>query len=513
MPVGISIKDLGPVTEFEYQLDSPGLHVLKGRNGCGKTTTLRTVQLATDGNTDVRPGKRDGAPRGEATIAGKTLRVVKQIREEGELTIEGLGDLSIADLHSPSFEKATTRDRHRIKTLTRLAGVKADATLFHGLLGGQEQFEAVVPHDSLTTDDLVDMAQRVKRAIEREAQRVEEREKTALADARAQASIAESVDMSLEHDDAKLQALLESAIKFHSLEKGKLDALLTKREAASDSIAKADAARARLSELGQGKTVTEATADRARAKAALDDAEAKVKRIELELDAAKATARAAGTAYDAARSAVEQAKREEALHAELHSAINAAGIEAPSEESIIDQQNDVDYAARSVASAKEAVTLGVKIRGAIEAQRRSERANEASKELHRKAKALRDAASDTADVLTGAIARLNDCPLRIKLNEDGEPRLVVATDRSESEPFDELSDGERWIHVVQIAAQQNRLIVLPQAAFGELSPSSKTQLHRLAIENQCYILTAVADDCELHGESYADAIRTEAAAE
>lgn len=511
--VELNIKDIGAVEEFSYDFQSYGLHVLKGKQGAGKTTVLRVADIICNGNTDTRPSKRDGAPRGEATVAGKTLRIVRQVREEGELTINGGCDLSIADLHSPSFEKATTRDRHRIKTLTRLAGVKADATLFHGLLGGQEQFEAVVPHDSLTTDDLVDMAQRVKRAIEREAQRIEEREKTALADARAQASIAESVDTSLEHDDAILQGRLESAIKAHSAEKAKLDALLTQREAASDSIAKAEAARARLAELGQGKTVAEATADLSRAKGAMDDADAKVRRIELELDAAKATARAAGTAYDAARSAVEQAKREEALHAELHAAINAAGIEAPSLESIETQTEITHEAYDEVEAAKSAVTLGVKIRGALEAKRRSERANEAAKELHRKAKALRDAASDTADVLTGAIARLNDCPLRIKLNEDGEPRLVVATDRSESEPFDELSDGERWIHVVQIAAQSNRLIVLPQAAFGELSPSSKTQLHRLAIENQCYILTAVADDCELHGESYADAIRTEAAAE
>ncbi len=342
---------------------------------------------------------------------------MRQVREEGELTINGGCDLSIADLHSPAFEKATTRDRHRIKTLTRLAGVKADATLFHGLLGGSDQFEAVVPHDSLTTDDLVDMAQRVKRAIEREAQRIEEREKTALADARAQASIAESVDTSIEHDDAILQERLESAIKVHSAEKAKLDALLTQREAASDSIAKANAARSRLLELGQGKTVAEATADQTRAKAALDDAESKVKRIELELDAAKATARAAGTAYDAARLAVDQAKREEALHAELHAAINAAGTEAPPEESITDQQNDVDYAARSVASAKEAVTLGVKIRGALGGTtpigaRKRGRKGSSTEKRRRSVTQL----PNTADVLTGAIARLERLPhFRIKL--------------------------------------------------------------------------------------------------
>jgi len=37
----------------------------------------------------------------------------------------------------------------------------------------------------------------------------------------------------------------------------------------------------------------------------------------------------------------------------------------------------------------------------------------------------------------------------------------------------EVTDGERWIEVVKIAAANNRLIVLPQAAFGELSESSR----------------------------------------
>lgn len=511
MSLEINIRDIGPVTEFEYRFNAFGLHVLKGRNGSGKSTTLRTVQLATDGHTDSRLVKRDGTPRGEATIAGKTLRVVKQIREEGELTIDGLGSFSIADLHSPGFEKVTTRDRHRIKTLVQLTGVTADASLFHGILGGKEAFEKIIPVDSLTTDDLVEMAGRVKRALEREALRIEGLEKTALADARAQASIFEAVDTTREHRDEVLQATLEIAIKTHTSRVTHLEALKSKREAAADSITKADEARARLAQLGTGKTVAEATKELDRAKLDMSDAEAVVRRIEAELDTAKANARAAGTKYDAAREAVEQAKREEALHAELHEAINSAGLVAPVPEEIAKAEADALLAADGVTSAKAAVTQGVRIREALAAQAKSERFNAQAKELHDDAKRLRDAATDTADVLTGAISRLNDCPLRIRLDDDGEPRLVVATDRSETEPFDELSDGERWIHVVQIAAASNRLIVLPQHAFGELSPSSKEQLHRLAIANQCYILTAVADDCELHGESYAEAIRTEAA--
>src|SRR5262249_10937389 len=145
----------------------PGLFVLRGAHGSGKTTILRTVQLATDGDTGTRPIKRDGVRAGEATVAGKTLRIAKQIRQEGELSVDGIGDLSIADLHTPAFDKPETRDKHRIKALARLAGVEADASLFHRLFETRERFERLISADAMRTDDLVEMAARIKRAAEK----------------------------------------------------------------------------------------------------------------------------------------------------------------------------------------------------------------------------------------------------------------------------------------------------------------------------------------------------------
>lgn len=93
-------------------------------------------------------------------------------------------------------------------------------------------------------------------------------------------------------------------------------------------------------------------------------------------------------------------------------------------------------------------------------------------------------------------------------SDDGDPRLVLATDRSENEAFDELSDGERWPVILAVAAASNRLIVLPQSAFGELAPSTREALDAMAAERDCYVLTAIADDCDLHGERYAEFART-----
>lgn len=507
----IRVRDTGPVEEFAYQINGYGLHVLYGPQGAGKTTVLRSVQLAVDGRTDVRPSKRDGAARGEISVCGKTIRIMKQVREEGELTVDGLGDISIADLHSPPYKDAVTRDRHRVKTLVRIAGVKADASLFWSLLGGQENFEAIIPVDSLTTDDLVEMAARVKRAIERRAQEVEERERTELANARAQAAIAESVDTTAPNDADELQAALERAIRSHAQQKEALASLQKRAADAATAGSRAEKARAKLEAIGGGLTIAEAEARLTSENANLATVESQIARLEQRLTEAKQARREVIAKRDAAEDALEAARREEALHAELHAVIDAANsIVAPTADEIEDADYELRNAGQRLEMARDAQTEGVRIREALAAAERAEKHSEAAKKLAARARRLRDAASDTLTVLSNAIASINDCPLRVLLTESGDPRLVLSTDRSESEPLDELSDGEKWALVVQIAAGANRLIVLPQSAYGELSPSTRRQLHELAKQHQCYVLTAIADDCPLHGEAF-ESVTTEAA--
>lgn len=497
----ISIKNIGPITEFEYELGDFGVHVLRGKQGAGKTTCLRAVELAVNGRSDVGLTKRDGAQRGEVSIAGHVIRIQKVIREEGDLSVDGLGDISIAELHSPKFKNAATRDQHRIRTLVRLAGVEADVQLFREQLG--ERFDAIVPVDSLKTDDLVEMAARVKRAYESEAQRVEKRVETEQANARAQAAIAEVIDIERPHDESELQDDLARAMQTESARKAELDALVKAKYEARTAGKRAAEARDKLDELGGGATVAEATAKLEVENGNLAAVDSQIERFEAKLREAKQARREVLTKRDAAEAALEAAKREEALYAELHAIIDAASsLVPPDEDEIETAETQLNDAKVEVAAAKSAITEGAKIRAAIAAKSKSDEHMAAANKLSTEARRLRGAAADTFSVLTNAIARINDCPLRVALSDEGDPRLVLETDRSEAEPFDELSDGLKWLHVVRIAASANRLIVLSQSAFGELSPSSKAYLDKLAKEHKCWVLSAEADDCELHGTPY-----------
>lgn len=491
MSTTIEVKSVGPVVEFEYEMDAPGIHVLLGDHGAGKTTILRTVQLATDGRADGgKPTKRDGAKKGEATVAGKTITIGKSIREEGELSLEGLGDLDLAGLHSPKFLDASTRDRHRIKALVRLAGVEADPALFHELLGGREAFDAIVDAAATETDDLVEMAAKIKRAIEKAAQGMERQAETARSNLRAKQDQFAGVDLSAPHDETVLQKAIETAIANRAAITQKRDDALSVKRKALEARAKLEKAEA------SGESVDDCAAELAKAVDARRTAEALVEELQRKLDAAQAALELAIQKEGAAEHVLEAARLHAELVADWKADIDAAeSVECPSDA-------DIEAAQSAVDAANAAAALGLKVRSALTAKQHAERYGKEAKEHDAEAGRYRKAAGATQDVLTEAIGRIQNCPLKVWNDDDGNARLVIETDRSEREPFDDLSDGEKYDVLFGMLAKRGRVIVLSQAGWGEMSPSLRDRAQRIAQQRECYILTAQADDGELRGEAY-----------
>lgn len=487
-PTSIELRDIGPVEEFTYQMQRPGLHVLRGHQGAGKTTILRTVQLAADGRTDIRPSNRDDTRRGEANIAGKTLLITKRVREEGEISVDGLGDLDIANLHTPKFVDPATRDRHRIKTLVKLAGAPADASLFYDLLKNREAFDEIVPADATSTDDLVEMAAKVKRAIERAAQDQEKREETARANMRAQAALCEGVDISLPDDEEPLRVALHEALQSESRMKLQRENALEMRHMAAK--ARTDLENLQKPDVEDLCTQREAAAERLRA------AEEHVNDLTEQMTLAKESLATAEADMHRVSERLTHANEIVKHRDSLVDTINSAeDLDCPSE-------NEIVNASAIIEKAQAAITMADKIRTAKLAQAESERHSGEAKTHGQVARQLRDAAKDTMTVLTDAVREIPGCPLRVIETTTGDPRLVLETGRSGSELFDDLSDGERWPHIIRLAAAKNRLIVLHQAAFGELAPSTRQLLDNLAREHDCYILTAQVDDGPLRAEAW-----------
>lgn len=489
MSTAIAINGVGPVVDFEYELADPGIHVIRGDSGSGKTTILRTVELATGGKVE-KPTKMDGVKSGTASIGDRRLRIGKVVREEGDLSLEGLADLDLASLHTPKFQNAHTRDNHRIKALVRLAKVTPDVSLFHELLGTREEFDGVVDADAVSTDDLVEMSAKVKRAIEKAAQAQERQAETARANQRSKSELFAGVDLKAPHDQKKLQDAQVAAIERKS-------AIAQKRVDALEVLATAKIARDNLAEADAGATdIESAKQELESAVAARKQAESVVEELERQLTEARHKLEVAEINERSAESTLLDAERHAEVTADWRTAIEAAeGIECPTEE-------DVAEASAAVDAANAAVELGKTVRDALQAKTDAERYAELAKGYEQAAKRYRTAAAATQDVLSDAISRIPNCPLRVWNDDSGNSRLVLETDRSEREPFDDLSDGERYDVLMPMLFRNGRLLVLSQAGFGELSPAIRHRVHEGARRSGTFVLTAQADSGSLRAELY-----------
>lgn len=492
--VNIDITDIGPVEEFSERLH-PGVTVLRGPQGCGKTTILRTVELGVTGDTTgklTKLTKRDGSKLGTADIAGRLLKINRVTRSEGELTVDTLGDIDLATIHSPKFEKPETRDATRIKALVRMAAVTTDLAAFKKELTQKsaitaEEFDALTADMQLSTD-IVEDAAIIKRAVDRAALAKEKDYEKLAAQAKAKLDQINGMDLSKIPDIPALLKEWQDATANEST-------ITAKAAAAKQAEELAEASRKKLAALqAANATSTEsATAHQAHCLDEQRQASLELNRIKLLLTAAEEAVR---TADDKCRFAAESltlANQHAASLASLTADINAV-TPGPTPAEI-----EAAMSARSNAHAN--YLLGEKVKSALAIESEARELNLKAKELAKSADRHRIAAGLAFNCVTDALSKLNNCPLSIK-EIDGSPRLVIDTDRSVTEPFDELSDGERWKVLVPLATAPNRIITLSQAGYGELQPATRLMLHNLTIERGGYLLTAQADDKPLRAEPY-----------
>ena len=127
----------------------------------------------------------------------------------------------------------------RVGIDSSLANVLPSAELFYGLVGGREEFEKLIGTSAMAAEDLVLMAERIKRDLEAKARSEENQAEHAEGRARGAREAAAGVDVNAECDAAKLQAILEIAVRQESQ-------LAAQREAATKASRAAQLAQDQL---------------------------------------------------------------------------------------------------------------------------------------------------------------------------------------------------------------------------------------------------------------------------
>lgn len=489
--ISINIEDIGPIEEFSEKVN-PGLTVLRGPHGCGKSIILRTIDLVLTGGTSGKLTKRDGSKIGTAEIAGMLLKINRVTRSEGELTVDSLGDIDLATIHSPKFEKAETRDATRIKSLVRMAAVTTSLAAFEKELTQKsaltaEEFKTLTVDLTMSTD-IVEDAAILKRIIDKAALAKEKDVEKLAAQAKAKLDQIKDLNLATIPD---LPALLKTWQDAAANE----TAINTRAEDCTKANTLAEESRKKLAALQekQGTSIDAAAAHQVACEKELVDANHEVTRAKLLVTAAEEAVRIAADKCNFADASLKQAMQHAASLESLTADINAV-TPGPT-------QAEIDAAKSSKEAAHSAYLTGEKVKDGLLIEAAARDINAQAKELSKSAERHRTAAGLAFNCVTAALSNLENCPLGVK-DIDGNPRLVIATDRSPEEPFDELSDGERWKVLVPLATAPNRIITLSQAGYGELQPATRLMLHTLTVERGGYLLTAQADDKPLRAEPY-----------
>lgn len=482
----IELVDIGPIKHVSIPVpEGGGLCVLRGRNGRGKSKALEAIDAALSGRGGL--SVRDGALRGEVNAFGVKITVGRSTRRTGELEVESLeGRLDVAALVDPLVKSPEAADARRIKALVSLAGVTPSPELFHGLVGGAGEFEKLVSKTTAESDDLVVMAERVKRELEAAARKAEDAAEHAAGHAQAKREAAAGVDLSAESDAATLQQALEEAIRSES----SLKAQAAAAEKAAKTIREAQERLEDAEAAYQGPTAAEALASERKAEELVAAVNREVQEVEALLAKNRALQQEANAALAAAireRKAAEQHEQtiaawRDQLAADLPAAVSA---------------DELAERRAAVSRSRAAVELGALIRDARRKLDESEQSAAKAKQHRAEAQRLREAAKATDEVLSGAIAACGS-PLRVEAG-----RLVLDTRRGATY-FGELSHGERWRLALDIAIEKlgpGGVLTIPQEAFESLDPQNRQAIAEHVAGRGVLVLTAEASaDEELRAE-------------
>lgn len=473
----ISAENLGPITELVFALESPGVTVLVAPNGSGKTILLEAVQAAARG--DGKLPLRDRTKRGKVEAFGATITIGGTCRHTGEFEVTNLeGRFDLAGLVDPRIKTPSLADSARIKSLVSLTGVTAAVDLFrqHEAF---ENFDRVVRAGSTATEDLVEMARKIKGDYDEAARAAEDEAEREIGHADGLKPAAD-LDLKLQSDAKLLQAEYDAA-------RDSVTRLKTQKEDAERNRVTFERAMKVLADISGDELRTERDELTEQIKAQAAETEKNTDSIEelrLQIEELQTRNRALQSESVTSAAKIATIERQIKLIDEANATIATCKTDGP-------LPIEIDSAISDMDAAQSMVEQGALIRQALKDQEKAAAHRKAAGQSRIRAAKYRDAGKATDEVLSNCIK----CP-QLRVESDGKSaRLVTDTDRGKSITYHDLSDGEKWTIAIDIGADQvgeGGLLVISQIGWEGIDGRNRQIIHQRAVERGVYILTAEA---------------------
>lgn len=442
----ITIENLGAIEHVEIPAHPGTVVVLRGSNGCGKSTALSAISSIVD-KKPLKVTKREGAGSTEKAFArgfGVTLKLATNgaMRRMDDLVVAGIeDDFDLDTLVDPGVQDPAAADMRRIKALCNVVDATVSLEALYELVGGREEFEAVVSQDSLAIDDPIKLVEKVKRDFEA-ASRLEN-SKAENAHAAAVAKLAENdgIDLAAPCDSKTLGDTLESAVDRYSTLREQRNAWDRVTESAESARKQLEHARTNYI----GPKLTDLLARRTSVASELESQVSLIAELEQKLQAAQTRKTALESDLKSTREAIEAAESHESSLAAWQESIDKATGACPVSDA------ELEAASEAVEQARAAVERGTQVRDAIKRRTEAEEKS-AEAERHRlRSERFREAAKGTLDVLAESVKAVSN-----RITFDSEFRLVTAHPIRKSCYFHDLSMGEKYALALDLVIETAR---------------------------------------------------------
>lgn len=479
----IKIENCGPIKALEVTLGDPGVYVVRGPNGCGKTTLLDTLDVVTNSG-DRKPTKREGAAVGKVEALGVILRLGQKVTRGGKLVIQSVeGQNALGVLIDPQIKDPVAADKRRIEALVAMCGAKAGRELFLDLDPEADDLLPAMP----TGCELTTYANSARAFLHEAALQAEKDAVRQEANASAAEAAGKGVDLKLaDVDPNDLAEQLTLCQKRAAIIENQIAETAERKR-------KAEEARKRLAIIDGGISEDQATERLRIARENLGSLQAVVQKEEGEirdaqrrLDSAKHEASKAMSEVEGAQTLIVQVKRNAELRAACEAQIAEAAKEGPTQEQFNAEVLKVHEARRTI----EAAAVARKAREQLEA---AAEFLEAAETQDKRSKRLRKAAWSVDKVLAAQIERL-ETPVEIK---DGRMICRVPPGSDGREVFvHDLSYGQRaQLFGVPFcrALGKGGLGTVDQRTWEGLDGRGREQFAALVRSQGVYVLTAEAE--------------------
>lgn len=496
----ITIENVGGIHHAELTL-RPGVNVLVGANGAGKTSALQAIRRAFGEKVPLE--KRDGAIEGRITVPGLVVRIGKIVKATGETEMQVVDAGPVTRIIDPGIKGSEEAATASVRAFVELLQPPFDAASIATLAADEAiERDVVAEYSENAFATLADAAERTRLIAHRHARAAE-------AEAKAAAGVATAAEQ------AAAQALEQAGGEEALIDTPVAEAERAETEANTAWGAAKEGRRRRLAlelqqneiraTIGERPDPTRYDDDIRIRREAYAAAEERIRDLERQISHVKETM--AATKADGTALVEAQAREvERAQKWDRQSAILAQTCEGPEESEVV----ALEIAATAATETRRAAVVSAQVRARLEQAERE--------------KAKRDAANAHAehlrDVATHVFDRMADLP-GIAENAGrfaiSVGRLYVRDEHGNLHDFEtRQSSGQKVRAVLEVAASlygEGAVVALEDRYWSDLDEERRMEFHKIAEENGLAVVTCMATSGELDVHHVGAGWPTTAAAE